>query len=331
MVLIAHLWILAVFSELHAGGWEWKLGAEGGYFQAGEDRNSSKIKYIGSLSGSARYDRSYGQNSFLLQVRLRPEIYGPQGNNFTVNASAAGQYLRRWGDFDLSTGMTVRKQNYHLHSDRLDINMLQLFGSVSWYFVKKFSSEFEVRYNDAVLKGNARNTVSSWSAAPRLHFLYSNYGNVWGGILVESFSAHTNDVLFTARTNRGWRLGPEFGFDYSRNWLISVHYLPSKRFYNQSNESHSEHEINFVAGKDISAHWSVFLLADYYFRNTDSSASGLIYMQTNYENRLHAKLVYNWAKEYSVYFKLAYTKDELISEKIKWSGTQASIGFEIRK
>ncbi|MBL7959542.1 hypothetical protein JNL27_04810 [bacterium] len=330
-VIIAQVWSILVSTELHAGGWEWKLGTEGGYFQAEEDLNSSKIKYIAALSGSARYNRTFGMNSYLLQFRLRPELYGPQRNNYTINASAAGQYLRKWGDFDLSTGMTVRKQNYHLHSDRLDISTFQMFGSVSWFFAKKFSSELEGRYDNAVLSGNARNIISSWSASPKLRFLFSNYGSVSAGMLVESFSAHTNDVFFTSRSSTGWRLGPEFAIDYSRNWLISIHYLPSKRFYNSSNEAHMEQEINIVAGKDISAHWSVFILADYYFRDIDSSASRVVYTHTNYENRIHAKLVYSWKKCYAAYFKLAYTKNELINEKIAWSGTQVSVGIEIQK
>lgn len=328
---VSQIWTALCFAELRAGGWEWKFGGEGGYFHAGDHYDSQRIKYISALSGYARYNYSEEGNSYLFQVRLRPELYGPQSNNYTINSSAAGQYLHRWNEFDLSAGMTVRRQNYHLHSDRLYVNMFQFFASASWYFRPNVSAEVGGQYNNALVSGNAKNTNSARSVSLRVRYALSSYGSFSAGVLVENFYAHTNDILFTSKANRGWRIGPDLNYEYSRNWMISFHYLPSKRFSHTSNEVHTEHEINIVAGKNITAQWSIFMLADYYIRDIDSSAGNPVYTQTNYENRIHAKLVYSWKKEYSVYFKLAYSKNELIHEKITLSGTQASVGFEIQK
>ncbi|KAB2877999.1 hypothetical protein F9K33_14770 [bacterium] len=324
-------WSVVLFPELRAGGWDWKAGTEGGYFRAGEENNSKSIKYIGAFSGSVRFDHVYDKNAYLIQFRLRPEVYGPQGNNYSINASATGQYQRRWGDIDINAGISARMQNYQLHSNRLNINTFQLFTSTNRYIHTRISAGIDGVYNKVVLSGIAKNTISSWSVIPKTRYFMSDFANVSAGILLESYRAHTDDVMFTTRSNKGWRFGPELSYEYSKNWLIRTKYLPSKRFSNSKTEAHIEHEINIVVGKNLTTHWSIFMLADYYISANDSSAQNVVYTQTNYENRIHAKLVYNWKKSYSVYVKLAYTKNELIYENVTLSGMQASVGIEIQK
>lgn len=283
------------------------------------------------MSGSVRFNHTHEKNSYLFQFRLRPEIYGPEGNNYSINASATAQYQRRWGEVDINAGILTGFQNYQLHSNDLDINTFQLFASASRYFHTRISAGIDGVYNKLILSGNVKNTISSWLVIPKTRYFMSDFANVSAGILLESYRAHTDDVMFTTRSNKGWRFGPELNYEYSKNWLIRAKYLPSKRFSNSKTEAHIEHEINIVVGKNLTTHWSIFMLADYYISANDSSAQNIVYTQTNYENRIHTKLVYSWKKSYSVYLKLAYTKNELIYKKITLSGTQASVGIEIQK
>ncbi|MBL7995512.1 hypothetical protein JNM05_09070 [bacterium] len=320
-----------MYPGLRAGGWEWKAGTEGGYFRTGDEDISGKIKYIGAISGSLRFDHTYDRSSCLFQIRLRPEVYGPQGNNYSINASATGQYQRRWGDFEINAGIASRIQKYQLHSNRLDINTFQLLASANRYFRTRMSIGIDAVYNKVVLMNHTKNRISAWSVIPKANYFLSDFTSMSAGILMESYWAQTKDIILTTRSNRGWRFGPELNFEYSKSWLIRTKYLPSKRFFSSINEAQVEHEINIVFGKKLTTHWSIFMLADYYFSANDSSVQNVVYTQTNYENRIHAKLVYSWKKSYSVFVKMAYTKNELLYEKVTLSGTQASVGIEFQK
>lgn len=283
------------------------------------------------MTGSVLFNRIRDQDTYMLQFRLRPEIYGPHKDNYTLSSSFTAQYQRRWSSFDFNVGGTIRKQYYSVYSDRLDVDMAQVFSSVAWRLMKNISGEIEGRYNKASIDADVQNTVSSVSVSPRALISFSKYAIISAGSLFEHYSATTNDTLFIDRSIKGWRLGPELNFEYTKNLLVNIHYLPSRRYTKRSSASHTEHEIHMVAGKNLNAKWSVFILADYYIRDVDSASNVFFYTQTNYENRINVKLAYSWKGDYSVYFKLVYLNNELIREKSNLSGTQAILGFEIQK
>ena len=318
-------------AELYAQLCEWKIGTEGGYFHAGGQYHSGQIKFVSAFPASVRFEQSSGPHIFLFNVRLRPEWYGPQKDNYNIQASAGFQYQYRWKEFDFGAGFQGRKQNYHLHTDPININTFQLSASASWLFKKNMTANIESGYMDAVVSGNVRNTVSTRSLSSGLQYFFPGYGSVSGYGYFEAFKAGTDDILTAVKAAKGWRVGPKIGLEYLRKWYITLHYLAAYRHIEYSNRVRPEHEINFVAGKNLTPRWSVFLLVDYYIRDLDSTAGDPVYTQTNYENRVHTKLVYSWKKNYAVYFKLAYSRNEFIYQQITLSGTQASLGFEIQK
>lgn len=325
------LFTLIGLTELHAGGWEWKWGAEGGYFDARGDYNTERIRYMTALSGSANYQISQGSNTYLLNLRLRPEWYGPQSGNYALHASGSIQYRRRWKILDLSSGVQMRKQDYHLRSGSLDLYSGQIFGLVSWPFLRVVSAELETRYGKAEASGDFKSAIRTLTVLPGVKYYFSRYGSLSGNALIESFETSTDDLFSSAKTAHGWRLGPQMIFEYSRHWLVNLQYLAVNRFYENSRKDHIEQEINFVAGKNLTPHWSVFILADYYIRKADSTSGDPVNAQTNYENRIHAKLSYAWSADTSVYLKLAYSRNELPYQKVTLSGTQICLGLEFRK
>ena len=325
------LFQMGQISVIHTQSLEWKAGAEGGYFHAGGNYNSSRIKFVSALPVSARFEQPTGTHVFIFNARLRPEWYGPQKNNYNIQASAGFQYQRRWKEFDFGAGIQGRKQNYHIHTDPISIHTLQISASASWSFIKNMSAGVESGYIDAALTGDVKNTVLTKWVSPGLHYFFHGYGSLSVSGYVEAFEASTNDVLTNVRSVNGWRAGPKIGLEYLRKNYITLNYLLAQRRFERSNKFHPEHEINFVAGKNLTQNWSVFILADYYIRDIESTAGDPVYSQTNYENRIHAKLVYNWKKDYSIFVKMAYSKNEFIHQKISLSGTQVSLGFEIQK
>lgn len=325
------LFQMGQISMIHTQNLEWKTGIEGGYFHAGGNYNSSRIKFVSAIPASVRFERPVGPHVFILNARLRPEWYGPQMDNYNIQAAAGFQYQRKWKEFDFGAGFQGRKQNYHIHTDPIVINTFQLSVSASWSFMKNMSAGVESGYNDAALNGDVKNTVLTKWVSPGLHYFFHGYGSLSVCGYVEGFKAGTNDVLTNVRSVKGWRAGPKIGLEYLRKNYITLNYLLAQRRFESSNEFHPEHEINFVAGKNLTTNWSVFILVDYYVRDLDSTAGDPVYSQTNYENRIHAKLVYNWRKDCSVFVKLAYSKNEFIHQKITLSGTQVSFGFEIQK
>jgi hypothetical protein len=317
--------------ELHAGGWEWKGSAEGGYFDARGDYNTERIRYLTALSGSAKFNLVQGSNTYLLNLRLRPEWYGPQSANYMINVSGAFQYQRTWKLLELNAGVQLRRQHYHLDSGNVNLQSEQLFGIVSWPFTGEASIDVEIRYGRAEVSGESKSKIHTLTFLPGLKYFYSRFGSLSGNALVESFKTSSNDPFSSNKIAHGWRAGPQLIFEYSRNWLINLQYLFADRMYEKSDKHHIEQEINLVIGKNLTPKWSLFILADYYFRKADSTSGDPVNAQTDYENRVHAKLVYSWASNKSVYMKLAYSRNELPFQNITLSGSQIALGIEVKK
>ena len=317
--------------ELHAGGWEWKGSTEGGYFDARGDYSAERIRYFAALSGSAKFDLVQGHNTYLLHLRFRPEWYGPQSGNYMINGSGAFQYRRTWKLLELNAGVQLRRQNYHLDSGNVNLQSEQLFGLVSWPFNGEASFDLEIRYGRAEASGESKSQIYTLTFLPGLKYFYSRFGSLSGNALVESFKTSSDDPFSSKKIAHGWRAGPQLIFEYSRNWLINLQYLFADRMYEKSDKHHIEQEINLVVGKKLTPEWSLFILADYYIRKADSTSGDPVNAQTDYENRVHAKLAYSWASNKSVYMKLAYSRNELPFLNIKLSGTQIALGIEFRK
>ncbi len=330
--IIILILVLVCSGEVRAGGWEWKLGAEGGYFNAQGDYDARRIRYATALSASAKSDWTKGPHFLNFNGRVRPEWYGPQSDNYIINASAGIQYRRTFRRLVLDAGLQLRNKDYHLHSGRLSVNTTQIFGLATWSATARTSAELEGRYAQANASGEPDYKIFTRSLLPGVKFSFSRYGNLSCAGLLESFETRTDNSFITSRSARGWRWGSQWSFEYTRYGLINLQYLAADRTYEHSDKHRIEQEAHVIAGKNLSPHWSLFVLADYYYiAGTDSTSGDPLHAQASYENRVHAKLAYLADSGYEYYFKAAYSRNELLQQNITLSGFQISVGIEIRK
>ena len=91
--------------------------------------------------------------------------------------------------------------------------------------------------------------------------------------------------------------------------------------------------MRFVFGKILSPRWSLFMLADFYFRNNDSQPDinpNLLYTPLSNQNRFYVKLGNELNRQVDLFLKIGYINEDLVYDGLTFSGWRGTVGLEIR-
>ena len=319
---------LLLSTRLLAGGFDWRLSGETGYFHA---KSNPSLNSLSALTGSLGYRSGTAGQTWSIQLRVRPELF--DADNRMISASAGALYKRTWSDWQLAGLLGARQQSYLLEDADLTVRSFQVQGVLTftgghWVWV-----ETEGRRLWGSSEAESRNELVSNTGFLRGRVFYSKRGSISAGGFSERFYANTNDVLTVPDANRGWRNGLEFRLDYTKSVVVNLQYLVSWRTSRWTRGRSTEHEINLVFGRNFGSRWSVFVLADYTIRKLNRSnqvTRNLLYTNSNYDNRIYVKGGYDINSTQNVFLKVSYLRNELIQEQTRLSGTQVAIGYEIR-
>ncbi|MBX7150353.1 hypothetical protein K1X84_01845 [bacterium] len=329
------LMFIAFFCRATAGEWDARLSGEAGYFKAGHDLRENNVDYLTAFNATFKYTLSNNPHFLNLQLRLRPEWYGPHEGIYSMSGSFAAQYQRQWGRLLWSAGANIRKQNHHIDQTQVWYNTYQGSTGWAWKWSEWMSTDLEGSYTLLDLAGDADDKINLYAIRFRIHRLMAPNLNVTIGAYAERFITESNVVTVSPlperNSNKGWHRGSEIELEYTKKIQLNVRYGLSWFTSQLTKGTAPEQQFYFVAGKTLAMKWSVFFLLDYYWRNINPRASytgALLYTNANNERNVHFKLAYNLSSRRNVYTKIAYQNSELIYNNIKLSGTQLSLGFE---
>lgn len=320
---------------LTAGEWDARVSGEAGYFKAGHDLRQNEVDYLTAVNATFKYTLSANPHYLNLQLRFRPEWYGPNEGIYSVSGSFTAQYRRQWGRLLWSSGMNIRKQNHHIGQTQIWYNTYQGTTGWAWKWSEWMSSDVEGSYTHLELAGDADDEINLYAVRLRMHRLLTPNLNISIGAYAERFITESNVItaapLPEGNSNKGWHRGTEIELEFTRKIQLNVRYSLSWFTSQLTKGTAPEQQFYFVAGKTLAPKWSVFFLLDYYWRNINPRASysgALLYTNANNERSIHFKLVYNPDARWNIYTKIAYQNSELIYNNITLSGTQLSLGFE---
>lgn len=329
------LGFIALPLMLTAGEWDARLSGEAGYFKAGHDLRENDVDYLTAVNAAFKYTLSDNPQHLSLQLRLRPEWYGPHEGVYSVSGSFAAQYRRQWGRLLWSAAASVRKQKHNIDQTQVWYNTYQGITGWSWKWSEWISTDMEGSYTLLDLSGDADDEINIYAVRLRMHRLITANLNMSASVYAERFITESNVVtvapLPEGNSNKGWHRGAEIELEYTRKIQLSVRYSLSWFTSQLTKGTAPEQQFYFVAGKTLAPKWSVFFLLDYYWRNINPRASysgALLYTNANNERNIHFKLAYNLSSRQNIYTKIAYQNSELIYNNIQLSGTQLSLGFE---
>jgi hypothetical protein len=330
---------LWVFSQ--AGGASAQVGlkfsGEAGPFSGDGLGISSRDEYTLRFDARMHYRFEDRKNVWSLRFRIRPKMYGLANSTSITKYSGDAEYWRRTGNVNWGFSFSRHLYRYSFGTSDLNFDILQLQGTTSWSYRPNIGLVFYLKYFYRDFSASLHNSLDAVVTGGKIQWLLSRYSRIVGGVYAESYSIK-NDIRGGFQVdqieNSGWRLGPEFAYEFQRKFVFRLSY----RFLHYQSESSSdlnnEHAIRILFGKVLNRRWSVFLLLDTYLRNlpaSDDTLNYTVYTPLNTENSLYGKIEYSLSKQTSIFFKLEYSKDELFFQDLAFTSRQSTIGVEFKK
>jgi hypothetical protein len=229
------------------------------------------------------------------------------------------------------------QKNFYLNNIELDFSIFKLNSNLLWFYKRKTFFQISANYFYRDLNNGFSNSLDAVTLISKIYYSFSPFGKIGAGAYTEKFkikSDITTFFRFGAAQNSGWRFGPEVSFNYSRHFVVNInyHFLFHKSDLEQDPDN--EQWIQLLLGKLLSSRWSIFFLADYYFRHFPEQPdfdNQLIYLPIDNENNFYLKLEYDITKETALFFNFGFSKENLVYQNLNLSGFRGTAGMEFRK
>ncbi len=320
-------------ANVGAGDLKYKITGEGGVARASSRVNDAENFLPTGIEGQLKLIHSDKKYGWYLQTDVQPEIFFQSFNITALNWTANGQYLQKYRRFNWSIKSDYRMNRVSVNAFDLNYNVILAGVHANWYFKPgaslAFSAEFASRNLDAGLKNQLQAYILSakWRRFLTLSTKFS------AGIFAENFYIDGSGTDSGVRENNGWRLGPEVALDYKKRFVLNARYRLISHRSQLIDDPVLEHWMRFVFGKILSSRWSLFLLADFYIRNSSNQPEvnpNLLYTPLSNQNRFYVKLDQEFSRQVDIFLKIGYINEDLVYDGLTFSGWRGTIGLEIR-
>ena len=314
----------------------WSIKGEAGYYHASGSSLLKQTDLISQFQGLIKYSENNINNNWLIELKARPEFYGLSNNITILKLSGKGQYQHRFSKFLLSFTLSSQK-NFYLNNIDLNFSIFKLNSNLLWFYKRKTFFQFSADYFYRDLNNGFSNSLDAITLIGKIYQSFSPFGKIGMGVYTEKFKIEsdvTNFFQFGADQNSGWRFGPEVSLNYSRHFVVNINYHFLFHESDLAEDPDNEQWIQFLLGKLLSPRWSIFFLADYYFRhfhNQPDFDNQLIYMPIDNENNFYLKLAYDVNKEMTFFLNVGYSKENLVYQNLNLSGYKGTVGVEFKK
>lgn len=313
-----------------AGEFELKLAPESGYFgsSGGADasRNYNLFSGLATVGYRFRQLSQHGQ----VQVRFRPEHYGVKSATTILHWNALAEYYRQWGSTQWGVTAQQRRLNFYRPSRRLFADITQVTLNGQWQDTGPWSTEIQVTHFIRTLSGDTRHSLQTPFAVFRARYRKTDRIAMSMGFYMERFKFHVPYRRQSPKTNRGWGIGPELNLEYRGDQIVNLNYLAVFRQSDVITDDSHEHRLSLLIGRTIGEKYSVFLFADYTFRQLDNrndELRDLYYHSSNTESRFYLKLGYDLTRSLEAFVKAGYVRYELYDFNSDFSGAHVTAGL----
>jgi len=320
-----------------ADNWFGSIKGEGGYYRARSSSVVSHSDIFSAFQGLIRYKNALNSHEWLTELRVRPEFYGLQNTITVLKFSARGQFQQRFPKFHLGLALSSRKNFYVNNNLDFDFSIFKIGGDLVWFYRPKTFFQVSANYFYRDLNSGVYNTLDAVMITVKLYRSFSPFGKIGAGAYIEKFKI-TNDVppffQFGLTENDGWRYGPEISLSYSRHFVININYHFLLHDSDLAQDLDNEQWIQLMLGKLLSPRWSIFFLADYYFRHFPIQPvlnNWLVYVPIDNENSFYLKVEYDIQKKISLFTNLGFSKENLVYQNLDLSGFKGTIGLGLTR
>ena len=313
------------------GQFKYKISLDGGAAQNSFGFSDSQNFLLARFFGQLRYFQIRKSYDWSIRGDFRPEVFLADGSTSNLLANLKGQFVKKGKKFSGLVFASYKQQYLNLERDKVSINTAQfggqyirpyksigIFSLSGSYYAREFFAKTNERKN-----GGAAFLQWQKSLKGAITLQVSGYGE-W--FYIRSLE----------NRNNGMRAGPQIGISYRRNYIINTSY---RFLFHQSDITRpgsNEQHLRLLMGKLLNQHWSLFFLLDYYFRHyhfhpNQPSASPLVYIPIDTENRFYFKLEREINPLTTLYLRIGYLNEDLTRQQFSYAGWQGTLGITFRK
>lgn len=327
------IWLLILISHgtFVSQNFKWSLRTESGYYHNQHGLFDRSDNWLQQLDGTLSLEKEISAVQFMLKARLNPINYSLQTPSSSLRSLISSRLMMPLNRKLFLTGL-LSAQDFQ-YQDRNNFLQYHIY-QISQHYLYNLSNQQGLICN---LDWFSRNFNQSRAYSLQIYkfdtmisfplFIQSSFAV---GTYFERFQLH-----YLNQTNRGWRYGPQFSFEYRRSCEFKIDY----RFLIHSSDItlrfSYEQWLRFLFGRMLRHNLSLFFLLDYSIRDFTVRTQGdlqLLYSPVNQENGYYGRLEYDLPTSIptSIYIKLGYSKNEVIFYDRTLSGFLCLLGFRIK-
>jgi len=320
----------AVFPQI-----SWKFNAEAGYFKTSGEDLVFQDDLVTRLNGQLKFDFSNSPHEGSLLINVHPEYLGTRNKSALLKINFNGNYYYYSENFNWGLNFSVIKNNYFGDLLNVKYDIFTFQPSLTTTILGRPLSTI-VGYTSQKIDYAGSITYDLIFSQSEYLLINSRYLASGIGVYAEKFIVENEYDFypFGNQKNEGWRVGPMVNIKYLKNFLLSSSYRVLLHSSDAVESPSYEHQVTFIAGKLFLEHYSVFILADFYFRDfklvTGKAGNELIYSPVNQENKYSFKFAYELNKNTELFFRSGYSKENVDYITSNIAGWSFTLGFELR-
>lgn len=311
---------------------------EAGTISIKDNNEDYQPDYLLRFEGDLKYKTSDQNKNLFVQAKGRQELLGFVNPLQSLKLKGVVDYVQSEEDYSWAVNFLAQKNDYY--SERIDLTSDVFMASGVYTAFLQDGAPVDLMAGYAYQKITEkydRTTDMLFASAIRSFSVFNN-SNFGSGFYAEHFT-NTSPYQYSKSTinrNNGWRYGPQLSFNHLSGFVLKLDY---RLFIHNSDltlNTSIEQSYRFVAGKNLSEAWSIFLLVDYYLRSlrlkpeiSDEELS-LLYVPVNNENRVFLKLAYNPDEVHEFFFKVGYFKENITRNKYSFVGYHFTAGIQFK-
>ena len=302
------------------------VGVESGYYSSGGtfgDNNNLLLQ----LNGQLKYIHTTDKTEAKILFEGTPTFYGTTNTLSAVKLKGEASYIQKFDAFNW--GINLIKRNYFYNTDNYNsaIDIYYLQTNVNWRLANNVpvQSTFGLAYQD--IDNDVKQKADLVFLDNKFAHRFDLYSQLNYGVYVERY------VITNVNKNEGWRLGPQLGFNHLKSFVFKIDYRFLTHFSDITTEFSYEHWVRLLTGKLLSERWSIFLMADYNFRDikTDPDNSSLAYSLIDSENHVYMKIAFEPAEHIELSMNAGYFNENYFINDALLKGWNLTFGIKYGK
>ncbi len=310
----------------------YKVNLETGLFFNSDQSIYSETNNIFKVLGNLKYKFKRDNSEASLSLKIRPKIFN---NDFhSIKYGARGNYIIYNKNITWKSILSYQYFKYLYTSNNSYFSSFSLITGAEFSITNSIPAQIFLGYSYQGIDFSNKTYSDFIYLDTKIKKSLSNYFNLSYGVFIENFSTESEIERSNKKHKaKGWYFGPQIGAKYLREFLFNLEY--KFLILNSTNSLYPsyEHRINVLGGLLLSKKISFFLLVDFYFRRTqlkDTDNDSVLFLPTKNENHISIKLSYKMLKKVSVYTKIGYYRENLLSNNNKLEGMNVLLGIELK-